>query len=141
MPLEPLSPGQEEVRAWLTKASHDLRAADYLARVEEPLLDIVVYHCQQTMEKALKGFLASKGCPFRKTHALVPLVEQASDFEPEFMGLLDHAECLSPFAWRFRYPGDVLEPDEEEAQRALQLAREALEFVLARVSEETHPQE
>ncbi len=129
----------EEVAAWLTKAAHDLQAAVYLSQAEKPLLDVVVYHCQQAMEKALKGFLTFKSSPFAKTHALVPLVEQAIEIDGEFEDLLDHAEHLSPFAWRFRYPGELLEPDEDEARRALALAREALEFVLDRVPEETRP--
>jgi HEPN domain-containing protein len=47
----------EEIRAWLVKAVRDLEAAKLLVEAEEPLLDIAVYHCQQSMEKALKGFL------------------------------------------------------------------------------------
>ncbi len=57
MPPEAL----EEARAWLTKATRDLQAAEYLAMAEAPLLDIVVYHCQQAMEKALKGYLTAMG--------------------------------------------------------------------------------
>lgn len=135
MPPEQL----EEIRAWLTKASHDLQAAEYLTGAAEPLFDVVVYHCQQAMEKSLKGYLTCKGSPFAKTHALVPLVEQAADLDNEFEFLLDHAEYLSPFAWRFRYPGDVLDPDEEETQRALELAGQALEFIFWRIPEEAWP--
>jgi hypothetical protein len=36
----------EEIRAWLIKAARDLEAARRLIDIEEPLLDIVVYHCQ-----------------------------------------------------------------------------------------------
>jgi|GEM_PF-72160 len=135
MPPEEL----EDLGAWLTKATHDLQAAEYLSQAEEPLLDIVVYHCQQAMEKALKGFLTFKNSPFAKIHALVPLVEQAAEFDAGFEDLLDHAENLSPFAWRFRYPGELLEPDESEARDALELAREALDFVLDRVPEDARP--
>jgi HEPN domain-containing protein len=135
MPPEEL----EEVRAWLLKASHDLEAAVYLSGLEDPLLDIVVYHCQQAMEKAVKGFLTLKASPFAKTHSLLPLVEQAAELDDGFEALLDHAEILSPFAWRFRYPGEVLDPDAEEAQKAVELADEALDFVLQRVPEEALP--
>jgi len=129
----------EEVGAWLTKSAHDLQAAVHLSQTEQPLLDIVVYHCQQAMEKALKGYLTFKNSPFAKTHALVPLVEQAADLDTGFEDLLDHAENLSPFAWRFRYPGELLDPDEDEARHALALAREALDFVLERVPEDAWP--
>ncbi len=136
MPPEQL----EEVRAWLLKPSHDLRAAVHLADLEEPLLDVVVYHCQQAMEKALKGYLTCQGSPFAKTHALGPLVEQAAELDDGFEGLLEHAEDLSPFARRFRYPGEVLDPGEAEAARAVELAREALDFVVTRVPEEVRPE-
>jgi hypothetical protein len=35
----------KEVRAWLVKATRDLEAAEQLLVVDNPLLDIVVYHC------------------------------------------------------------------------------------------------
>lgn len=135
MPPEQL----EEVRAWLVKASHDLQAAEHLSKTNPPLLDVAVYHCQQAMEKSLKAFLTLVGSPFAKTHSLVVLVEQAVDQDGEFEDLLDHAEHLSPFAWRFRYPGDELEPDVEESRKAVELAGQALDFVLLRIPEEAHP--
>ena len=129
----------EEIRAWLVKAARDLEAAKLLMEAEEPLLDIVVYHCQQSMEKALKGFLTAKESPFAKTHALVTLVEQAAEIESSFESLIDQAESLSPFAWRFRYPGELLQPDEDEARQAIQFAIEALDFVLERIPNEARP--
>ena len=129
----------EEIRAWLIKAARDLEAARRLIETEEPLLDIVVYHCQQSMEKALKGFLTFKELPFTKTHALVVLVEQAAEIDSTFESLADHAEELSPFAWRFRYPGELLEPGQDEAQKAVELAHAALDFVTERIPEEARP--
>jgi HEPN domain-containing protein len=129
----------EEIRAWLIKAARDLEAAKLLLKADEPLLDIVVYHCQQSMEKALKGFLTYKESPFAKTHSLVTLVEQAAEFESSFESLIDRAESLSPFAWRFRYPGELLEPDKDEARQAVEFAAEALDFVLERIPKEAHP--
>ncbi len=85
----------EEAQAWMTKAARDLAAAEYLAGAEEPLLDIVVYHCQQAMEKALKGYLTVRGMPFAKTHALVSLVEKAAELDDDFQSLLDCAGDLS----------------------------------------------
>ena len=53
-------------RRWLEKACRDLRAATALIALPEPLLDVVVYHCQQAAEKALKGFLVWHDEPFGK---------------------------------------------------------------------------
>jgi HEPN domain-containing protein len=124
-----------EIEAWLAKAEHDLRAAEILAVQDRPLRDVVVYHCQQAAEKALKAFLTSCDRPFAKTHALAELVESASESDPSFRILLDHAEELSPMAWRYRYPGDVLDPDEEECREALRMSREVRDFVRARLPE------
>lgn len=137
MPLEEL----EEARSWMSKATRDLQAAQYLAQAEDPLLDIVVYHCQQAMEKALKSYLTFKRSPFPKTHALVLLVEQAADLDADFKSLLDLAEDLSPFATRFRYPGEALEPEDDEAQDALVKAAEAVDFVMDRIPEGARPQD
>jgi HEPN domain-containing protein len=46
-----------ETRAWLTKSTNDLRAAETLIRSSPPLLNESVFHCQQAVEEAMKGFL------------------------------------------------------------------------------------
>ena len=47
----------EETRAWLHKASEDLRAADLELTADPPLVMDIVFHAQQASEKAMKGFL------------------------------------------------------------------------------------
>lgn len=47
-----------DTRGWLAKARADLRAAEHEFQATPPLLDDIVFHCQQAAEKALKGFLA-----------------------------------------------------------------------------------
>ena len=125
----------KEIRAWLIKAEHDLMAATHLLDVDGELRDVVVYHCQQAAEKALKAYLTWRDSEFAKTHALVQLVEQARSYEDDFSVLMEHAEDLSPFAWRFRYPGDLLDPGEAETDRALAMAGEIMEFVKKRLHE------
>ena len=46
-----------ETQAWFIKAANDLRAADHEFSAVPPLLDDIVFHCQQAAEKAMKGFL------------------------------------------------------------------------------------
>ncbi len=65
-----------DTQAWLIKAQRDLLAAEQLLIQPNPLLDSVVYHCQQAGEKALKGFLFWHEISFRKTHNLVELLDQ-----------------------------------------------------------------
>jgi hypothetical protein len=44
---------------------------------------------------------------------------------------VDRAVILTPYAWRFRYPGEVEEPNRGEAAEALQLAKDLRNAVVA----------
>ena len=72
------------VRDWLTRASHDLRAARALSVLEDPLLDTAIYHCQQAAEKTIKGWLQLQDEPFSKTHDIEDLVSQAAKMDEGF---------------------------------------------------------
>lgn len=123
---------QEIVRDWLTRASHDLRAARVLAALEEPLLDAAIYHCQQAGEKAVKAWLQANDTPFPKTHDIADLVERAAGLHGDFGKLAQAAAVLTPYASAFRYPGGYDEPmpTREEFDKALQQAQEIYDFVL-----------
>jgi len=111
------------------KARRDLLSAKKLARGKEPYLDTVIYHCQQLVEKVVKGWLVYNDIPFEKTHDLRLLVMQASEVEPKFNSWLDVAERVSPYATAYRYPGEMLEPTEEEFFQAFKAANAFYEFV------------
>jgi HEPN domain-containing protein len=130
---------QNEVRAWIRKTENDLRAAERLLAGDDPVLDAAVYHCQQATEKALKGFLALHELPFEKTHSLPALLWHCVDIDETFNTLRDTAEFLNPFSTRFRYPGDVAEPDVDEANEALERARDASAFVFLRMPKGIRP--
>ncbi len=128
-----------DTRAWLAKALMDLRAAEHLLRVVPPLLGGVVFHSQQAAEKALKAFLAWHDEPFRKTHNLEELGRQTLAFDPTLESLVDRAAGLTPYAWKYRYPGEPTEPSLHETEAALALAHEAYEAIIARLPEEVRP--
>jgi HEPN domain-containing protein len=61
----------QDVRAWLSKAELDLRAAAHeVSAPDAALWGDVLFHSQQAAEKAFKAFLAWHDTPFRKTHDL-----------------------------------------------------------------------
>lgn len=97
---------------------------------EHEFFDVVVYHCQQSAEKALKAYLVYKEVPLQKTHNLVVLLENCLDFELSFEILRASAEVLTPYATEFRYPSDIVEPDVSEAEEALTMAESVLNFVI-----------
>jgi HEPN domain-containing protein len=126
----------DETRAWLVKASNDLRAAEALRATAPPLFDEAVFHCQQAAEKALKGFLTWNGRAFRKTHNLEEIGEQCVSIDPALGETVDRAVPLSEYAWKFRYPGSPYQPMPEEALEALAIARAIVEAVLSRLPSE-----
>jgi HEPN domain-containing protein len=128
-----------DTKAWLTKASSDIRSAEVASAAEPPLLSDAAFHCQQATEKALKGFLAWHDRPFRKTHSLVELGGQCAELDAELEPLLRRAAPLTAYATEYRYPGGPDDPPPEEVAAALSLAREVCEAVAARLPEAALP--
>jgi len=128
-----------ETRAWMVKAASDLRAASHDLKSLPPLSGDTAFHCQQAVEKALKGFLAWHDCPFRKTHSLEELGEQCLQLDPTLKSLVDIAVPLTEYAWKFRYPGEPEEPSVQEVQEALDLAIKFYEAILTRLPHEARP--
>lgn len=116
-------------RKWVMKARRDLLSAKKLARGKDSYLDTAIYHCQQTAEKVIKGWLVYHDLSFEKTHDLRLLVTLASEVEPKFTSWFDVAEQVSPYATAYRYPGETLEPTENEYQKAYKAASEFYQFV------------
>jgi HEPN domain-containing protein len=127
-----------EIRSWLSKASQDLDASAWLLESPQALYGVVGYHCQQAAEKTLKAFLTWHELEFEKTHSLVALVGLCLPISSDFEALRKAATTLTPFAVTTRYPGDLPEITQQEAQEALELARQVWNFILARLPEEIH---
>ncbi len=117
------------VHNWMMKARRDLLSAKRLARGNDPYLDTAIYHCQQTVEKAVKGWLVYNDQPFEKTHDLRLLVAQASEIDDGFADWFDVADQVSPYATAYRYPGEILEPDMNEFNQAFQAASKFYDFI------------
>jgi HEPN domain-containing protein len=119
----------QEIQQWLIKSERDLGAARFLCDSPESFLDVVVYHCQQSAEKSLKAYLTYQDVIFQKTHNLSSLLELCLEFDERFESLRDAAEILTPYATEFRYPGEIIEPEEEDVKEALEMAETVLSFV------------
>ena len=128
-----------EVREWLERAVDDLREAEHDLTAAPPLVRGVVFHCQQAAEKALKAFLAAHERPFPRTHDLDELGNAVVALDSTLKAVVERAKDLTPYAWRFRYPGAPLAPTEDEARAALTPAREVYEVILARLPAEVRP--
>jgi HEPN domain-containing protein len=77
----------------------------------------------------LKAYLTYQDVIFQKTHNLSSLLELCLEFDERFESLRDAAEILTPYATEFRYPGEIIEPEEEDVKEALEMAETVLSFV------------
>jgi len=128
-----------DTRTWLARAAEDLRAAKHAFSADPPLFSDIVFHCQQAVEKAFKGFLTFHQVPFRKTHSLEEISEQCLELDTSLKAIVDRAVPLTEYAWRFRYPDDLETPSPEETKEAFAIARDAYEAVLPRLPREARP--
>lgn len=112
----------EETRSWFSKARIDLQAAGADLAAVPPIPEDVLFHCQQAVEKTLKGFLTWHDVHFRRTHDIVEIGNQCVAIDNSLNELLRRAAPLTEFAWLFRYPGPVDVVDVNVAQQNLELA-------------------
>ncbi len=122
---------EEEVAAWLDRARQDLRAVEVDLDADPPLLGDAAFHSQQAVEKALKALLTHHDHRFRATHDIGELALACLEHEPSLEALLRESAPLTEYAWRFRYPGEVFEPERREVEDAHRLARQVVEEVTA----------
>ncbi len=117
-----------EAERWLAYARSDLDAAHALLRDLEHYPRQVCFLAQQSAEKALKALLVLLDIEFPHTHDLDRLRESVPPgwrVKVEFPQLY----ALSIWAVESRYPGDLPEVVESDAQQALRLAEQILQVI------------
>ena len=122
---------EQLVRSWLTKAQHDLASARVLAANTPPLLDTAIYHCQQSAEKAVKGYLVFCDHEFERVHDMEVLIRSAVSHTTAFSAWVEVGRQLTPYARMFRYPGFVTGPSKEQFDWAISAAEGLYNFVLS----------
>lgn len=107
---------------WLDKALCDLQCARILLTWGgDP--DNIAFHCQQAIEKALKGWLLFKTGRHFDGHNLTYLCRQAAALEPAFTEYLDESAALNNLYIETRYPTDLpLGLDERSVRSYLNMA-------------------
>ena len=116
---------RDEALAW-SKARRDLDSAQRLLSGTPPFRDTSAYHCQQAAKKALKAYLTACAIPYPKTHDLTALLALTPIAPDKMPSLQEAAIVLTPYATLFRYPDAVMDPSDEDAAQAVDLAGEDL---------------
>jgi HEPN domain-containing protein len=130
----------DNTAAWLRKAEQDLRRIDRCLEDDPPDREDALFHCQQAVEKALKACLTWHDVPFRKTHDLAALGSQCSGADAALGPALAQVDELTPYAWSYRYPTELIEPPEADMLEAQALAIRIVEAVSSRLPAEVQTQ-
>ena len=118
---------------WFEIANLDYESAKYLQNMQPVPIEIICYHCQQTAEKYLKGFLAFHGKEVTKTHDLVLLNKLCQKIDAKFQQIAEDALLLTDYGVNIRYPYP-LELNEEDMQLALKNAGNIKSFVEKKIA-------
>ena len=121
------------LKEWLQISYEDYDTAKFLFDNKKPKpLEIICYHCQQSAEKALKGFLCANEIDPPKTHDVGHLCVLCAKYDKEFKKLAEKCEDIATYSAKTRYPNRV-EIEEYDAKSALQIALEIHNYVIKRL--------
>jgi HEPN domain-containing protein len=96
---------------WFAKARSDLQLVEFLYETSgERFLSQMAFHCQQCVEKSIKGYLNHFSKKFRKTHDIAELLLIVKSFNPDLCEELKICVTLTDYAIVYRYPDAEIEP-------------------------------
>jgi HEPN domain-containing protein len=119
------------VQQWLDRACKDLTAAEVLLKERFEDYESVGFHAQQAAEKFIKAFLVRHQLEFPKTHDITVLRRLVARVDAELANGLATADALTPYGVEFRYPGDLPSVSRNEGEKALRLAEQTRDLILA----------
>jgi len=124
----------KEFKEWQRLADMDLKTAEYLKEMKPLPIEIICYHCQQSGEKYLKGYLVFCGEVPPKMHDLDELCKLCANYSDSFNNIADNCSDLTAYGVQPRYPMEFA-LDEDDMKQALDGAREVKNFIVAIIKE------
>ncbi|HHY13741.1 MAG TPA: HEPN domain-containing protein [Thermoanaerobacterales bacterium] len=113
---------------WFAFAECDLKSARFLQDMNPQPLEIICYHCQQSAEKYLKGYIALNGGRLIKTHDLTLLNRICKKYDSDFKEIEDDAIELVDYGVQARYPF-TMEIEVHDMRKAAESAERIRDFV------------
>lgn len=102
-------------------ADKDLKSAKILFEHDADH-GIVCFHCQQAVEKYLKGYLIFKSGELVEGHSLLKLCKKASQFDEGFKAYVKDCAFVNSFYIETRYPAeDPLVVSKEEVEECFRI--------------------
>lgn len=119
---------------WLDKADDDLEAARILKNCKGDN-EIIAFHCQQCIEKALKAYLLLKAGRHFDGHSLIYLCRKACDFDESFKQWLDESADLNRYYIETRYPADIpLDINDKHIEKLYNMAFDMFSYIEGKIA-------
>lgn len=123
---------KELYKEWFEFAKRDLESAKFLLNMYPKPIEIICYHCEQSAEKYLKGYLIKEGNKLERTHDLVLLNNKCKFINKDFESIEDECIELVPYGVQVRYPYQ-LEVAEEDMISAVKCAEKIEKFIILNI--------
>ncbi len=120
-------------QGWFRYAKQDLDSAIYLQEMQPVPVEIICYHCQQSAEKYLKGFIAFHGGAIQRVRDLVALNKTCMKYDENFIQIRDECLNLTDYGVQARYPFS-LELNEADAHLAVKSAEQVQAFLKEKIN-------
>jgi len=124
---------EDIAKEWFDFGESDLNTAKFLLQMKPIPLEIICYHCQQSAEKYLKGYIALDGGNVIKTHDLTLLNKVCIKYNSDFEKLEDDCIELVDYGVQVRYPFH-LDLEENDMRKAIESAETIRSFILNKVN-------
>lgn len=122
------------VKKWIESGDHDLGTAQLIFQYIPRYRDTIAFHCQQAVEKYLKGYLFFLGIKFKRSHDLNYLLSLISQKEKVSDEMFDKSAELEDFSVEIRYPDTTFELTNDDINVSLSISRLFRDFVLSRMN-------
>lgn len=114
---------------WIYHAVIDRYAAEVICG-DQRLYCAAAFHCQQCIEKALKGYLLFKSRKLLDGHNLTWLCKQAAMMDGGFTEYIDESVVLNRYYIETRYPADIpVEIDSATMDSLMEMSGRMLDFI------------
>ena len=123
----------DRIKEWFYQADQDLGSAIVIFQHIPRYFETVAFHCQQAVEKYIKGLLVFYDSNFKKTHDVVFLLELLTDKTDISDDLYSKALSMEGFGVDIRYPNHKIHLSKEELENTIKIAREFRAFVKERI--------
>ena len=123
----------DEVKEWIYQADRDLGSSKVIYCNMPKYFETIAFHCQQAVEKYIKGLLIFFDINFKRTHDIVYLIDLLSEKIEIPDVLFSKALSLEGFGVDVRYPNHKIFLTKEELADIIRITGEFREFVIKNI--------